>query len=250
MVEAPVDPGIRDYTREQLLESEIANLKSAFMNATPFVQTVIPEDSEVGGLVEGGTMTLTQSHDGKPVPKERVTIYATSNGEPREVLFYMLSKYLQRRHPDNTPVFSLVPTKPYITGNVKCYFHPDHPLRETMDRIGLAGGEPCPAGNLASEFHARRHAEIKHDQRWRVYREYLQQVEKDAEAKRWEVLLSRVSGQPEQAGGARAASLSGGAASASPAVVCEACGWEGKNAQALRLHKSRWCKGGSDAEGR
>lgn len=196
MVEATLDPGIRDALREQVLDAEITNLREAFANATPFVQTVVPEDSEVAGLVEGGKMTLTQTHDGKPVPKERVTIYATSNGEPREVLFYMLSNYLRRRHPNGTPVFSMAPTKPFVRGNVKCFFHPEHPLKETMDAIGLAGTEPCMSANLASDFHARRHAETRHETRWQVYREHLDKLEKDTEARRWEVLLNRVAGTP------------------------------------------------------
>lgn len=188
---ATLDPGLRELVRDQQLDAEIAALKE--LRLTPYSEQVTPEDGEVAKLVEGGKFTITQSHEGKPVPKERIRIYATSDGEPRDVLLYMLSKYLQRKGPNGKPVFSMTPTVPYVTGQVKCILHRDHELRPILDKIGLAN-RYCEAANIASEFDARLHGENRHPRSWKTWKEYEEKLEKDAEKERWGVLLNKVGG--------------------------------------------------------
>ena len=195
MVTQELEVGVKGAIREQVLDAEIEKLREAFSGVTPFVEKLAPDGSEVAEAMTGG-MTLTQTHGGKPTPKERVTIYATIDGEPRPVLFYMLSSYLKRRHGDGTPVFSLIPTKEYSQGKVLCFLHEDNPLRPLLDEIGLRN-RTCPAGRIASDLDARLHGENRHPQSWRVWLEHKADLEKQEERLRWDALLGKAADKPK-----------------------------------------------------
>ena len=231
------------------MDAKIAELRELLSAAAPKQEKVAVENGEVAGITEAG-FNVTHEYNtgplaGRPVPKERQRIYATADGEPRDVLVYRLSDYLKRRHPDGTPVFSMAPTKPYITGGIKCVFHADHPLRPTLDAIGLAGTETCPAANLASEFHARRHAEIKHSERWKTYKEHLARVEKDEERDRWAALLNATQGgrDPYKTTGETAGRIAAQHPDASDVqahfCLAEGCTRFFDSDQGLRIHQAK-----------
>lgn len=192
--EAVADPGVGQLVAQQIVEAEIEKLRATLQTATPFAESVVPESSDVAGMIEGGKMGMTAAMGGKPVPKEKVTIYKTLDGEPCQVHVYMLAKYLTRKHENGKPVWSLIPTVEYARGKVLCFLNEAHPNRLLLDSLGLTN-RTCPAAHIASDFDARLHAEHRHPQSWRVWLEHKDALKEQEERLRWDALLSATTGK-------------------------------------------------------
>ena len=156
--------------QDALIEAQVEEIKSRAHD--PGVSVFLSGDPEIdNAMAVPATFTTTAA--------DRVVIYHTETGEPREILVNMLAKTLRKRTPDGKPAFSMSPGKAYKRGTFKCELHADHPMWRTVDRdeVGLAGIY-CESGHLASAFHVRRHMEHKHGDEAKVLAEYRAQSEK------------------------------------------------------------------------
>ena len=159
--------------RDAVIEAKVDEIMAR--KREPGFSVFVTGDTEIdGAMAEPARMTSTA--------EDRVVIYHTETGEPREILVNMLRKTLGKRLPDGRPAFSMEPTREWKLGTFMCELHPEHPHRATWDRAGLEG-VICNSGHLASAFHVRRHMENKHSDEAKVIAEYRAQAEQ-AEWKR------------------------------------------------------------------
>ena len=209
---------------EQLIEAKVAEVKSTGNHGFSVFKT---GDSEVDGAVEGGRMGFTTN------AADKVWVYSTENGEPREILVNMLAKTLKKKR-FGKPAFSLTPTVEYRTGNKLCMLHPDHPDRELFVSLGVTKicgeGTTAPAGKLASDLDVRTHMEHRHRREWLTIQEHFAQVEKqddrDRQDRLAEAMLAAVQSRSE------------------PAVDIHACGIGGckrffDSSQGLAMHRTK-----------
>ena len=163
---------------EQLIEAKVAEVKSTGNHGFSVFKT---GDSEVDSSVEGGRMAFTTN------AADKVWVYSTENGEPREILVNMLAKTLKKKRAGKA-AFSLTPMVEYRRGNKLCMLHPDHPDRELFVSLGVTKicgeGTTAPAGKLASDLDVRTHMEHRHKREWLTIQEHFQQVEKQEDRDR------------------------------------------------------------------
>ena len=111
--------------------------------------------------------------------REPVTIYSTQNGEPIQVPAYMVGAVMEKTLPDGS--FMFVAEKEnapeFKLGTVKCFLHPDSPVRAIVDKLGLSSIR-CEAQHLASPHSERIHGQHRHKQERAAYQEYLDAQEK------------------------------------------------------------------------
>lgn len=193
--ELMANPEVGPLLKQQFVDAALASMKG--MSNAELREKIIPEDAELAeAIAGGGEMNLVASMESKPLGM--MTIYATIDGEPRDVLIYNVGKLLARTHKEGSlkgkPVFTVSPRMPFVTGKVKCWLHPEHPRREFLDKIGLTG-RICMSANLASEFDARIHCKNRHSQSYQVIQEAEQRAKEDREADRWAALLAATQGQ-------------------------------------------------------
>ena len=180
---------------EQLIEAKVAEIKESGNHGFSVFRT---GDSQVDGALEGGHMALTTT------AADRVVVYDTSTGEPREILVNMLAKTLKKKRAGQ-PAFSLTPTVEYRMGNKLCMLHPDHPDRELFVSLGVTKicgeGTTAPAGKLASDLDVRTHMEHRHKREWLTIQEHYAQVEKqddrDRQDRLAEAMLKAVQSRSE-----------------------------------------------------
>jgi hypothetical protein len=112
------------------------------------------------------------------------SLWSTESGEEIKLLSYHLDEYLNKQLPDGRPMFVARPEEapPYREGRTKCFMAKDSPEREALNDLGIF--KVCPAEKLANNFAKQMHAEHKHRTEWRMYSDYLANLEKDADRER------------------------------------------------------------------
>lgn len=100
-------------------------------------------------------------------PDERMTIYSTLTGEPRDVPLYMLPKTMRKKRADGKLAFASTQNEalPWKQGDVPCYLNPKHPRYAECVAMGIVS-EPCPAEHLASMYSQGVHMKNRHRQEW------------------------------------------------------------------------------------
>jgi len=123
---------------------------------------------------------------------EKVTIFSTQNGEPRQILKIDAKRVLNKRLSDGRPAFWMdgMPGKPpvYTMGTISCYLDPefdesDGPAgfdRAWLDKIGLSG-RTC--NMMAPDKHNQKfrsvfdrddHAAKKHRNEWKIIQDAIE----------------------------------------------------------------------------
>ena len=205
--------------QEALTEAYVDQIRSQGNTAfRPFN----PGDSEVGELVgEGGTFAFSST------ATDRVIIYDTLTWEPREILVNMLAKTLKKQR-NGKPAFTYiqpgaaVPGK-YVTGQAKCWLHPEHERRAMFDQIGLQA-IVCLSGHLASEFDATQHMQHRHRREYGVIKEHLDRIEREEERTFQREMLQQIKG---------------GAVATRKTFDCGDCDRFFDSAQGLTLHRNK-----------
>lgn len=120
---------------------------------------------------------------GVEIPRRMVALYNTRTGERILVNVWRKADVLKLKHKDKAypqfigkPVFSESPTVEPVRGQVKCFLHPDHPMRAEFNKRGYPA---CPAGNLASEQDAALHEERTHKSIWAAEQRRKDQARQD-----------------------------------------------------------------------
>ncbi len=160
---APLDEAIR----EQALDAAIEEMKS--ISSADGEQILSKIDQHVGNMkVEESFVVDSQFVD-------TVNIYSTVDGTPSTVLVSMLSKVLRRRVPPDSNIperfhgqraFALKPPEDVpVRQKLLCWLHPDHPMREELDELGLTTAT-CRKANIPSEFEVQSHVQMKHKRTW------------------------------------------------------------------------------------
>lgn len=176
---------------EALLEVEIEEVKArAQAGRDLFVDAT--------GLADDG---LTAQGRGRTT-EHKVAIYSTMDGTTSIVTTDMLAKKLKPKNGAKAFAIDPPPGKQYVTDEVtgfprlvnpgarKCLLHPEHPDREWLDGIGLAGkfcmnptgGKPGGKENIPNEYEQRLHMERSHRQEWKTIQEA--KVERDRQEDR------------------------------------------------------------------
>lgn len=131
---------------------------------------------------------------------EKVTIFSTQNGEPRQILKIDAKRVLNKRLSDGRPAFWMegMPGKPpvYAKGTIACYLDPnfdesDGPAgfdRAWLDKIGLEGrtcNMMAPDKNnqkFRSVFDRDDHAAKKHRNEWKIIQDAIEKKRLATEA--------------------------------------------------------------------
>ncbi len=107
--------------------------------------------------------------------REPVTVYSVEDGRPVDVPAYMLGAVMTKTLDDGR--FMFVAEKEnapeYKLGTVLCFLHPDSPMREVVEAVGL-GAIKCRKATLASDHSKRLHGQHRHKQEWSAVQEYLE----------------------------------------------------------------------------
>lgn len=84
-----------------------------------------------------------------------------------------------------------VPNPPIKPGQVKCFLHAESEFRETLNHLGINGR--CRADHIQNMFAMEQHAKGKHPAEWRMYTDFQERQEREAErdARREEVSAMR-----------------------------------------------------------
>lgn len=173
-----------------------ANVERIISSGDTGFKPFAPGDSEVADLVsDGGRMAFSST------AKDRVIVYDTLTWEPREILVNMLAKTLKKQR-NGKPAFVYVPPgEPvpgkYVTGQVKCWLHPEHERRGMFDAIGLQA-IVCNSGKLASEYDATQHMQHRHRREYGVIRDHLDRIERDEERAFQREMLRQISERPSE----------------------------------------------------
>ena len=161
---------------DQLIEAAVDSIKDRGSFS------VFNPGGEVADWLEGGKMAQTSTAG------DKITIYDTSTGEPREILVNMLAKTLKKRRAGK-PAFSMkqedVPV--FVMGSIICYLSPNHPDRERYRELGIhqdcitlmKDDTPVHADHLASEMDREIHMAHKHPRAWKIITDALYREERD-----------------------------------------------------------------------
>ena len=117
--------------------------------------------------------------------REPVTVYSAEDGRPVAVPFYMLGEVMKKTLDDGRYMFvaDAKSAPEYKLGDVPCFLHPDSPMREIVEAVGL-GGVTCHKSTLASEHSMRIHAQHRHKQEFAAYSEYKEDRKEEKRDKR------------------------------------------------------------------
>lgn len=108
-----------------------------------------------------------------------VTVYSTWDNAPSEVLVSMLSKVIRKRFAKENWIpqdlwgrmaFSLkpLPDREPDRLNFQCMLNPQHPMRETLDELGLAG-VTCTKTGIPTAVGADKHFKASHKDAYAVW---------------------------------------------------------------------------------
>lgn len=132
-------------------------------------------------VVDEGKEVIPET--GVEIPRRMTPLYNTRTGERVFVNVWRKGDVLKKKHKDiaypeliGRPVFSEGPTVPPVQGSVKCFLHPDHPMRTEFNKRGYPA---CPAGSLASEQDAIMHQERSHKSIWNQEQKRREQARQD-----------------------------------------------------------------------
>ena len=119
-------------------------------------------------------------------PKRWDTVYSLATGEPIRVARHRLIDTLNKRNVDGSQMFTankaLAPE--YRLGTVKCFLAKGSAEREAVDTLNIAPGYYCPAEHLDNDMAATLHAEKTHKTRWRLFKEWKDRQEREADKER------------------------------------------------------------------
>ena len=163
---------------DQLIEAAVDSIK----DRGGF--SVFNPGGEVADFLEGGKMAQMSTAE------DKITIYDTSTGEPRNILVNMLAKTLKKRR-GGKPAFSMKEEEApvYARGNIICYLSPNHPDRDYYRSLGInqecttlmKDDTPVHADHLASEMDREIHMSHKHPRAWAIIQGAIAKAERDEE---------------------------------------------------------------------
>lgn len=96
--------------------------------------------------------------------KEFVRLYSNLDGEPRDILVYMLKGAVKKRLPDGRPAFSRTQPEWYRKGEFKCWLHPESAERALVQQVGIT--RTCPAAHIKTKLDQELHMQHRHKQEW------------------------------------------------------------------------------------
>lgn len=168
----------------QLLEAAVEQMKQNFVPGQH--SEVFFPGGETAGMIEGGTMTVTQDH------ADRVKIFRTLNGAEEEILLHHLAKTLAKKRVDartgrEVPVFSLTPTVKPNVGPLNCYLHIDSEHRPAWDAMGVM--TVCTKAGFSSPFELEAHMGSAHSREWKAFEHDRELAEKRRVDARQEALM-------------------------------------------------------------
>ncbi len=107
--------------------------------------------------------------------REPVTVYSAENGRPVAVPAYMLNSVMTKTLEDGRFMFvaKAEDAPEYKLGTIKCFLHPNSPMRGIVEAVGL-GAINCRKESLASDHSGRVHAQHRHKQEWAAVQEHLE----------------------------------------------------------------------------
>ena len=174
-----VDPGVVDAFRRQILRAETQKLSRQMQERTGEDVTGEIGQGDLRPAV-GGAKMLERGRD-------KVTIYHVATGEASQCLYYMVADKCTMVGPDGKYIWTINPAEAATPhrGTYKCQLHPEHPDREWLDSIGLAGIE-CTKDNIPTVWQVREHARKKHNSALEAIKEAeaRREREEDREAQR------------------------------------------------------------------
>lgn len=126
--------------------------------------------------IPGDEGDLTVTSTGK------VRLFHADTGREKYVLKDQLVPVLKKKFTSGPMVgqsaFSDVRRTDYKLGQVKCFLHPEHDDRETVEKLGL-GHITCTKATLATSRDAKLHAEHRHKSEYAAYKEYADKLERE-----------------------------------------------------------------------
>lgn len=198
----------RDLERQIAAARAKYELDQALANQDPLdfetaAETMVVDDGEFGR--DAGVMFAGDA--------QYVVLYSTADGTTSKVRReQVISRVIPG--PDGRQAFSEKPINkswkykmdPITHMPVKvvenarlCMLHPDHPDREMLDSIGLAGRTCDPefgnhAASFRTEFDVRQHMDKKHHQEWLVIQSNEETMRREREDARQRELISAMRG--------------------------------------------------------
>ncbi len=162
----------------------------------PIVEQIIASEQleALEAKTEGtASYVMYENHQGN---RNTVELVSMITGEPREVLRIDAPRVMRKRIPGTKdPAFwmeGLPGTPPaYKSGELMCLLHPDHPNREWIDSVGLAG-RTCNMmdttkynrADFQSTYDMEAHMRRAHQREFSIYNDALARQER-AEEKEW-----------------------------------------------------------------
>lgn len=125
-----------------------------------------------------------------------VYVYHTKTGDRSVVNRNMLRQQLQKKLPDGSYAFSLMPPrdkdgniiKP-LQGTIKCMLHKDSPDRALYDQMGFA---VCPKDNIPNQHNLVQHMKHRHHVEWEAIEKVRIDAEKAEDRKFQQALYSKI----------------------------------------------------------
>lgn len=120
-------------------------------------------------------------------PDAYIPVWSQIDGGKSIVLVSMLTTQLKKKVPQDThikpelwgkPAFSLQPTFKPVRDEMLCMLHPDHPMREELDEMGLRG-ITCSKWNIPTEKDVMKHFERRHTDSFDTYTAAIGKAERD-----------------------------------------------------------------------
>lgn len=159
-------------TEEALIEAAIAAIQEN-PGSVP-VETLRSLVDETGFSREDMIGKAFEVH-----PDDYIPVYSTFDGNASWIPTSMLKTVLRKKFTRDHEVppglvgrlaFSLEQKVKPKVGTLKCMLHPEHPLREYYDSLGLQN-RICMKANIPDEFNLRLHNMHRHENAWAIVTE-------------------------------------------------------------------------------
>jgi hypothetical protein len=178
--------------------------------------------------------------------RRRVMIWSMESGEPISIRRYRLEDYLMKRDARGRKRFTAKQEEApeYVLGQYKCFLAEGSEQREdgSLRAAGLAARPFCPAEHLASPYSVEQHAKGTHKAEWRMYSDYLERIDHDADREAQKRQLDAMMALARQAADNKEIVD----IATSGQKTCPDCGWrtpmKSQNSGAsLNIHMKRHC---------
>ena len=110
-------------------------------------------------------------------------LWSMQDGMEINIPRYMVAGAISKRLPDGRYAFTAVQSEApaFKDGNVACFLAENSPERKSglLEEAGLDHLPACPNEHLRSTYSKRVHAEVRHNQSWKILQDHVGAVERD-----------------------------------------------------------------------